>query len=171
MASVSRKTDPHVTLPAIFGALARSLGREAPRRLAPMGAFGRFCFWVVDNFQPHQMSIFDVFRLYGSVLPRTAIYGVIGALEGGIMKHYNIDLVRNREIWQHPYALHVIPPPLPSSPAPPWGPLLLRSCKTAAAPCTSSVKSFPSRPPRKADAVARARLARRSMVWYWASHW
>ena len=105
-----------------------------------MGACGRFCLWLVDLIQPHQMSIFDIFRLYGSVLPRTIIYGVIGALEGGLMKHYNIELVQNRQIWQHPYALHVSPPPSPRRPD------ATALVATRAAADGSSRRALPTRP-------------------------
>ena len=71
-------------------------------------------------FVPQQLSIFDIFQVYGSVLPRTLIYGVAGALEGGLLKYYNPPWV-SKSVWLHPYSLHVrdtTPPPQTQSPPP-----------------------------------------------------
>lgn len=74
---------------------------------------------LFSPFVPKQLSIFDVFQVYGSVLPRTLIYGCVGALEGGLLKYYDLPIV-TKSVWLHPYSLHVRRPPTFPSPAHAW---------------------------------------------------
>merc|ERR1712185_421053 len=58
----------------------------------------------------------EVWRVYGSVIPRSIIWGILGAVEGVLLKwaantsdefrwirHYN-----EGGVWYHPYSLHVL---------------------------------------------------------------
>ena len=52
-------------------------------------------------------GIAGLFRVYGSVLPRCLIWGILGGSAGGLMKGLGWDQVEYSHTWRHPYALHV----------------------------------------------------------------
>ena len=58
-------------------------------------------------FAPKQLTIFSIFRLYGSVLPRCIIQAILGGVAGGLMEYYEWSAVEHDVVWRHPYALHV----------------------------------------------------------------
>ena len=58
----------------------------------------------------------DLCRLFGSVIPRTLIWGILGAAEGFFLDWSDLQLFKYRngprgsndiELWHHPYSVHV----------------------------------------------------------------
>ena len=57
------------------------------------------------------LGIRELFTVVGSVLPRAVIWGVIGAIEGGLLERYaTID--EYQETFHHPYVLQARSPGL-----------------------------------------------------------
>ena len=66
-------------------------------------------------------GIWDVCRIFGSVLPRTLIWGILGAAEGFLLDYSDFQLFKHRngpggdgpggeeylDLWHHPYSVHV----------------------------------------------------------------
>ena len=61
-------------------------------------------------------GILDVFRIFGSVLPRTLMWGILGAAEGFLLDYSDLQLFKHRNgpggddeayQWHHPYSVHV----------------------------------------------------------------
>ena len=57
-------------------------------------------------------SFLDLFRVFGSVIPRCILWGVLGAVEGAVCDWSNHPLFSaadgaGNKLWQHPYSVHV----------------------------------------------------------------
>ena len=55
----------------------------------------------------------EIFQVYGSVLPRSIPFAVLGSLQGGFMKatqkwDWDVLGLEYQETWYHPYTLHVL---------------------------------------------------------------
>ena len=62
---------------------------------------------VVQTFNPKQLGILSVFRIYGSVLPRCFLWAGCAGTFGGLIEAYGLQFAGYQEVWKHPYALHV----------------------------------------------------------------
>ena len=62
------------------------------------------------------MHLRDLFRVYGSVVPRSLVWGILGATEGVLFKYLgqtsnHFEWIRHSDeggVWHHPYTLHVL---------------------------------------------------------------